>query len=91
MEELENVFKELDSNESPGSEVTNFIFYPLNWGLFKRELYAVDYSMLRGDIRGNINHTFITLIPKETRAIGRIQANLVMFYIKSFPWSWPTG
>ena len=63
--EVQLVLKQMDANTAPGSDGLPPLFYKQFWGKIGQEVTKAVLSVLNiGNIPTNLNHTFITLIPK---------------------------
>ena len=63
--EVQLALKQMDANTAPGSDGLSPLFYKQFWGKIGWEVTEVVLSVLNiGTIPSNLNHTFITLIPK---------------------------
>ena len=63
--EVHLALKQMDANTTPGSDGLSPLFYKQFWGKIGWEVTEAVLSVLNtGTIPSNLNHTFITLIPK---------------------------
>ena len=63
--EVHLALKQMDANTTPGSDGLSPLFYKQFWGKIGWEVTeAVLLVLNTGTIPSNLNHTFITLIPK---------------------------
>ena len=63
--EVQLALKQMDANTAPGPNGLLPLFYKQFWGKIGREVTEAMLSVLNiGTIPTNLNHTFITLIPK---------------------------
>ncbi|GMY24870.1 putative mitochondrial protein [Fagus crenata] len=67
--EIKQTLFSLGSDKSPGSDGMPALFYKHYWKVINQDLIeAVTSFFTRGHILTEINHTFITLIPKSDKA-----------------------
>ena len=63
--EVQPALKKMDANTAPGPDGLSPLFYKQFWGKIGWEVTEAVLSVLNiGTIPSNLNHTFITLIPK---------------------------
>ena len=63
--EVQLALKQMDANTAPGPDGLSPLFYKQFWGKIGWEVTEAVLSVLNiGTIPSNLNHTFITLIPK---------------------------
>ena len=63
--EVQLALKQMDANTAPGPNGLPPLFYKQFWGKIGREVTdAILFVLNTGNIPTNLNHTFITLIPK---------------------------
>ena len=64
-EEVKHALKQMDANTIPGSDGLPPLFYKQLWGKIGKEVLEAVLAILNsGTIPANLNHTFITFIPK---------------------------
>lgn len=65
LEEVKQVVFSIDSNKTPGSDGFGSGFFKNYWHIIKKDLFnCIIEFFTKGKILKEINHTFITLIPK---------------------------
>ena len=69
MEEIKTVVFKMHPDKSPGPDVFNPYFYQRNWEVISPDLCkAVLFFFQKGRLLKEVNHTFVSLIPKSTNA-----------------------
>ena len=64
-DEVKHALKQMDANTAPGRNGLPPLFYKQFWGKIGKEVSEAVLAILNsGTIPANLNHTFITLIPK---------------------------
>ena len=64
-DEVKHALKQMDANTTPGPDGLPPLFYKQFWGKIGKEVSKAVLAILNsGTIPANLNHTFITLIPK---------------------------
>ncbi|KAJ6817592.1 uncharacterized protein M6B38_410995 [Iris pallida] len=69
MEEIEDIVMKADPNRAPGPDGFSSGFFRRHWGALKLPvLEAVQEFFLSGKLLKELNHTFLTLVPKKEGA-----------------------
>jgi len=64
-DEVKQALKQMDANTAPGLDGLSPLFYKQFWGKIGKEISEAVLAILNsGTIPTNLNHTFISLIPK---------------------------
>ena len=64
-DEVKQALKQMDANTAPGPDGLSPLFYKQFWGKIGIEISEAVLAILNsGTIPANLNHTFISLIPK---------------------------
>ena len=67
--EIKDALLKIDPDKAPGPDGFNVYFYQHNWSIIKDDVVlAVKSFFTSGKILKQINHTFLTLVPKSKEA-----------------------
>ena len=87
--EIKDALFSIESNKTPGSDGFGAGFFRQYWSLIGQEFTNCILEVFRnGKILKEINHTFITFIPKMNNLPGLIITGLLVFvlqFIKRYP------
>lgn len=66
VEELDKIIKKMPTDRAPGPDGFNGLFLNKCWDIIKQDFYELAYQFFSNNISlENVNHSFITLIPKK--------------------------